>query len=83
MMIGTCESRRSSRQTSNPEPSGSITSSSTRSGSRRRLLERLGHGARDQRLEALARERLGQRLGIELSSSTRRMVRFGLLIPGL
>src|SRR4029453_10876844 len=32
MMIGTRDRARSSRQTSNPEPSGSITSRSTRSG---------------------------------------------------
>ena len=64
MMIGTPERARIVRQTSRPSPSGRWRSSRIRSGSRLLgQLERAGGGAGDVGLEALAGERLGERLG--------------------
>ena len=64
MMIGTCECRRSSRQTSYPDPSGKHHVQEDEVGvDPPRELERLGHGARDLGVEALPTERLRERLG--------------------
>ena len=83
MMIGTCESRRSSRQTSKPEPSGSITSSRTRSGSRRACSSASATDPATSVSKPSLRSTSASGSRIEVSSSTRRIVRFGLLIAGL
>ena len=63
MMIGTCDRRRSSRQTSMPDTFGSMTSSSTRSGfDGVEHLERLGPVAGHLHPEALALQADGERL---------------------
>src|SRR5512133_2864676 len=83
MMIGTFESRRSSRQTSTPEPSGSITSSRTRSGSNRRACSSASSTVPATRVSKPSRSRAAVKGSvIESSSSTSRIVRRPPAIPG-